>query len=1387
MRKLVLALFWVCPAFTLFTYSQVKVPLSQEMIINFSTQGDASLLVDEQQISGDPKNGIGGTPSTIYTGGYNSLYYPLQVIIDLGSTHQVSEIYLFDANNADTLSIYTGSPLGWQNPSKIYLGFYNSWRSVPLNTTTRYIMLEFPTRKANIAEIILYGQPNFQAKPIPPKITHTLPKMETLIGINALHNQPVDKLRCVGSVREYHPWQWDEGNGNSSYPGYPNNEFAWSPSWVSGSGWGWDFDQKYSEFKNANLDLSPCLQQTALFMLDSSKNVDQKPISPNDDPEDPASYIEHSRYLFQFTARYGSSQVPASQLMLRNGQPQVSGLGLIKYVENWNEPDKWWRGRDGHFNPYEMAAMCSADYDGHEGALGSGHGAKNADPNIKFVMGGLTILGLDYIKSMKLWCDLHRTSGFPADVLNFHHYSNTSGGQSTNLRQGISPEDDNLKQKLVEIVDYRDRYLPGKEIWVSEFGYDTNPNSTQGVPAIGNNDGYEVQGQWLLRSYLEMAAAGIDRAHLYFFADLNAPNPNKFNSSGIVNENWFGYQPKKSWYYVYAFKKALTDYRFVSEIPSQNPDVNVYEFYNENSATTIYAAWCTTSEDKKVNNFELNIGNALGATLLTLSPTDTVAIESQLSTSASNSVFINLSERPVFVRAVSSNSTNCIQAKAKPFKQLQLDKNGTATISPADIDNGSLSNCGALSLSVSQNQFDCSNANWGFYQEVVSDSSWMQSTVVESKTSQSFPWPGVSGNLPPTNTFTTPVTIGQPKKYHSIDNVTGSQVVTSGSLVTFYRKTFTLPSFTNADFFAEITVDDDIEIYLNGSLLAREGSHHNSSSSLPPHRVHSDSAASVNIPHEAFDYSNPNGKALLQPGLNEIILAVRNKRSSDNGGFSFRMGVGNPSAGGNKVILTATDNITQAMDTASTVVQLIDNLPPSFNLVTQPQVYLSSNGTASVDLLDLQHSVIDNCQVTSISHSPKLVKFEDLLDTAIVEIVSDDTWRKSTFSDSKYAFSYPWNGMPTLPDSSTYTLKPQLGQPYSYEGIYPIPGTTVISTTEHITFFKKQFILNLNSIDESWIELSVDDDAEVYINGSLLVREGSFSGSNRAAPAHKIYYDATSSQNGYQGGDSFDFVHSNNLTSLLNPSGKNEIILAIRNGGKNNVGGFSFKLSIPLAEKNHIPAVITASDKFGNVNTAYTSIEVKDTIPPTLVTSSPLLSPNNTGLVTLNTGMFDNGSYDNTTIESLSIFPSTIVCGGPSNALFSATDYFGNTSSTSLNLSLDTSLCPIGMGGSKKSGAPRVDKSKQNSSNISEASWDFKIYPLPASDNLTITLHDATIEENVSLQIWDLSGKLLLNEQHTANSNTFSSEVNVSQLAAGKYFLKIKHREEMKTKKLVIE
>jgi hypothetical protein len=49
------------------------------------------------------------------------------------------------------------------------------------------------------------------------------------------------------------------------------------------------------------------------------------------------------------------------------------------------------------------------------------------------------------------------------------------------------------------------------EVWLSEFGYDTNEHSPNLAPAYGVFDAEDVQGMWIVRSFLYLALARIDR------------------------------------------------------------------------------------------------------------------------------------------------------------------------------------------------------------------------------------------------------------------------------------------------------------------------------------------------------------------------------------------------------------------------------------------------------------------------------------------------------------------------------------------------------------------------------------------------------------------------------------------------------------------------------------------------------------------------------------------------------------------------------------------------------------------------------------------------------------------------------------------------------------
>lgn len=176
---------------------------------------------------------------------------------------------------------------------------------------------------------------------------------------------------------------------------------------------------------------------------------------------------------------------------------------------------------------------------------------------------------------------------------------------------------------------------------------------------------------------------------------------------------------------------------------------------------------------------------------------------------------------------------------------------------------------------------------------VVTDSTWRMSTYFTTNTSNFNPWPGVAGNLPASSSFSLPVDIGQPYPWNPMDTVDGTQIFRADSGLTFFRKTFNL--FYNEGVEARFTssMDDGIEIYVNGHLLAREDDRDVSNFRSPFHDLKFESNATVSNPFfggEAYDLANPVLlDSLVNAGENELIIVLRNNYVGDKGGLSLRL------------------------------------------------------------------------------------------------------------------------------------------------------------------------------------------------------------------------------------------------------------------------------------------------------------------------------------------------------------------------------------------------------------------------------------------------------------------------------------------------------------------
>jgi regulation of enolase protein 1 (concanavalin A-like superfamily) len=622
-----------------------KLVITPTMIINESGIGDTSRLVDEQAQAGDPRGGAGGPCwNAAWTGGWDTSFYPCHAIIDLGKTHQITDIYIFDRgqspNNINKMEFSAGSPFHWTSLFIDDLPNMDQWNGHSVNVTTRYLRVSlhgwgqswFPT------EIVVYGTPVGSPEPTPTPTAQVQRPVKDLIGTNTFLEDPPGRVMMAGHVREYHPWSWSE---------YYQDQNAWGPSYAAGGGW--NFDHYYDRMKKLGITVAPVVMQNAPYLYGGENH---KPVvSGTSNTYSPSSYVAHGKHMWQFAARFGGVQHADNKLKLASGQPRVSGLNTLKYYENWNEQDQTWSGAGALFHPFEYAAMASADYDGHMGTLGNDVGVKNADPNAQLVMGGIANgnAGVDYLRMLKFWADEHRSGQVPIDVINVHIYSNSAGIQHSGTSTvGVSPELDDLKTKMAKIVDYRNRYMPGKEVWVSEFGYDCNQNSIQRAPAFGPFSAEEVQGQWLVRSYLALAAAGIDRAQQFMLRDDDANSSTTYSSSGLVSSKATGFMPKISWYYVYTLKNRLGRYTYAGEVNTGNANVKAYKF-SEGGVVKGYAVWCPTSNNTTVSNYQLTLdGSPTTATLVQLVTNSVNGTETNLPIAAGK-VTLNVSERPAFV------------------------------------------------------------------------------------------------------------------------------------------------------------------------------------------------------------------------------------------------------------------------------------------------------------------------------------------------------------------------------------------------------------------------------------------------------------------------------------------------------------------------------------------------------------------------------------------------------------------------------------------------------------------------------------------------------------------------------------------------------------------
>lgn len=313
----------------------------------------------------------------------------------------------------------------------------------------------------------------------------------------------------------------------------------------------------------------------------------------------------------------------------------IKGGGLANLFEGMNEPNAWWAGYDDYLNGKYLAPAWSMMYDGHKG-LYANCGVKNADPNFKMSMSGLAVSTTDILRAVYDWSRKNRgykpdgSVNLPFDIIQFHNYSYTGGSNqyAGGVQAGLPPELSNVLTAVDEFINYSNKYAAGREVWVGEWGIDVHPESPMSAPSYGPYSAEQTRGNWAMRTILEYAAHGLDRAQWYrLYQDYPTKNSDKdatqFATMALLRQNDLpGHITYTRTLVGDYFKQIgeMGDYVFESRV-SESPRVLKFR----NGKKIMYAVWAV--EDMKMPEGKKPVFTEIsGNYLLRLPPNTTIKL-----------------------------------------------------------------------------------------------------------------------------------------------------------------------------------------------------------------------------------------------------------------------------------------------------------------------------------------------------------------------------------------------------------------------------------------------------------------------------------------------------------------------------------------------------------------------------------------------------------------------------------------------------------------------------------------------------------------------------------------------------------------------------------------
>jgi hypothetical protein len=537
---------------------------------------------------------------------------------------------------------------------------------------------------------------------------------------------------------------------------------------------------------------------------------------------------------------------------------------------------------------------------------------------------------------------------------------------------------------------------------------------------------------------------------------------------------------------------------------------------------------------------------------------------------------------------------------------IALDATGNASITAAQIDNGSSDACGIASVSVSPSAFTCANVGPNAVTLTVTDKNGNISTCSSVVT--------VNDNTPPLAvcqnlTVTLDATGNASITAAQVDN--GSSDACGIASMTVSPAVFNCTN-TGANT-VTLTVTDK-----------------NGNTSLCSSTV----TVLDNTPPVA---KCQNVTVALDANGNAVITAPQVDNGSSDACGIASLSV-SPSVftcanvGANTVMLTVTDNHGN-ISTCNAVVTVKDNTPPVAKC-QNVTVALNASGAASITASQVDNGSSDVCGIASLSVSPSSFSCTNVGANTVTLTVTDNNGNVSTC-----------NSIVTVIDNTAPVAKCK-----SITVALDASGKAVITPSQLdngssdncgiASYSLSQSTFTCANIGANTVTLSVKD----------------VSGNSSTCSSVVTVIDNTA-----------PVARCKNITVALDASGKAVITVAqLDNGSTDNCGITSYSISqtsFTCANVGANPVTLTVTDAHNNSSSCSSVVTVVDNTAPVANCKKVTVALVN-GVATITASQVNNGSSDNCGIASLSVSPSTFTCAniGNNTVTLTVTDTHGNKS-----------------------------------------------------------------------------------------------------------------------------